>query len=91
MKNGFTAEELAAAKKAWLQERVLGRSQDGSLAGLLSSHERWGRTMQFDQDTENKVSALTPEQVSAALRRTIDTAALTYIKAGDFKKANAYQ
>ena len=91
LKNGFTAEELAAAKKAWLQERVLGRSQDGSLAGLLSSHERWGRTMQFDQDTENKVSALTPEQVSAALRRTIDTAALTYIKAGDFKKANAYQ
>jgi len=90
-KNGFTAEELAAAQKAWLQERVLRRSQDGSLAGLLASNERWGRTMQFDQDMDNKVSALTAEQVSAALRRTIDPAALIYIKAGDFKKANAYQ
>ena len=38
-RDGFTAEELAAAKKAWLQERVLGRSQDGSLAGL-----RWPAT-----------------------------------------------
>jgi zinc protease len=85
LKNGFTSEELAAAKKAWLQESVLGRSQDGSLARVLASHERYGRTMQFDQDREDKISALTPEQVTAALRRAIDPAALIYIKAGDFK------
>jgi zinc protease len=91
LKSGFTAEELAAAKKAWLQERILGRSQDGSLAGLLASRERYGRTTQFDQDLESKVSALTPEQVSATLRRVIDPANLIYIKAGDFKKANVYQ
>jgi zinc protease len=91
LKSGFTAEELDAAKKAWLQERVVGRSQDGSLVGLLAGRERYGRTMQFDQDLDNKVSALTPEQVSAALRRAIDPAALVYIKAGDFKKANVYQ
>lgn len=90
-KNGFTADELAAAQKAWLQERVLRRSQDGTLAGLLAGNERWGRTMQFDQDLDNKVSALTAEQVSGAFRRAIDPAALIYIKAGDFKKANAYQ
>ncbi|HEX3744610.1 MAG TPA: pitrilysin family protein [Bryobacteraceae bacterium] len=90
-KGGFTAEELAAAKKAWLQERVLGRSQDGALVGLLSSDERWGRTMQFSQDLDNKVSALTPEQVNEALRREIDPAGFVYIKAGDFKKANVYQ
>ena len=91
IKSGFTADELAAAKKAWLQERVLGRSQDGSLAGTLAARERYGRTMQFDQDLENKVSALTPEQVSAALRKYVDPAALVYVKAGDFKKANVYQ
>jgi zinc protease len=90
-KDGFTADELAAAKKAWLQDRVLHRSQDGSLAGLLASNERWGRTMQFDQDFDNKVSALTPEQVTAALRKAVDPAALVYIKAGDFKKADVYQ
>jgi zinc protease len=91
LKSGFTAEELDAAKKAWLQERVLARSQDGSLAGLLASRERYGRTMQFDQDLENKVTALTPEQISAALRKYIDPAAFVYIKAGDFKKAGVYQ
>jgi len=90
-KEGFTADELAAAKKAWLQERVLGRSQDGSLVGLLSSHERWGRTMQFDAELDQKVRALTPEQVTEALRKAVDPAALIYIKAGDFKKANVYQ
>ena len=91
VKSGFTADELAAAKKAWLQERVVGRSQDASLAGTLASHERWGRTMQFDQDLENKVAALTVDQVSAALRKAVDPAALVYVKAGDFKKAGVYQ
>jgi zinc protease len=91
VKNGFTADELAAVKKAWLQERAVGRSQDASLAGELASHERWGRTMQFDQDLDNKVAALTVDQVSAALRKAVDPAALVYVKAGDFKKANVYQ
>jgi zinc protease len=90
-KSGFTADELAAAKKAWLQERVLGRSQDRQLAGLLASNERWGRTMRFSQDLDSKVSALTPDQVGAALSRNIDPTTLVYIKAGDFKKVNAYQ
>jgi zinc protease len=58
---------------------------------LLVSHERWGRTMQFDQDFDNKVSALTADQVSAAMRKILDPAALIYIKAGDFKKAGVYQ
>jgi zinc protease len=88
---GFTADELAAAKKSWLQERVLHRSQDGALLGLLASNERWGRTMQFDEALDNKVAALTPEQVSAAFKREVDPSALIYVKAGDFKKANAYQ
>ena len=36
LKEGFTADEVAAAKKAWLQERSMGRSEDGALVGLLS-------------------------------------------------------
>ena len=91
IKGGFTAEELAAAKKAWAEERLVGRSQDGPLAGLLAVRARWGRTMQFDQDLESKVAALTLEQVSAALGKAISTTSLTYVKAGDFKKAGVYQ
>jgi zinc protease len=40
---------------------------------------------------EAKVAALTPEQVSAAFRKYVDPAALTFVKAGDFKKAGVWQ
>ena len=75
LKDGFTAEEVADAKKAWLQERAVARADDGSLAATLASREYFGRTMKFDQALEAKVAALTPEQVSAAFRR-MDPAAL---------------
>jgi zinc protease len=91
VKDGITAEELAAAQKAWMQEVVVGRSQDGSLASLLAGRERYGRTMRFDQDLDAKVAALTAEQVSAALRKALDPAAFIYVKAGDFKKAGVYR
>ena len=87
-----TPEELAAAKKAWAEERLVGRSQDASLAGLLASRARWGRSVtQYDQDLENKVAALTLDQVSAALGKAIAPARFIYVKAGDFKKAGVYQ
>jgi len=91
LKDGFTAEEVASAKTAWLQERQVSRSQDHGLAGLLLSNERWGRTMKYDQDLEAKISALTPQQITEALRRHLDLPNVTYVKAGDFKKANVYQ
>jgi zinc protease len=91
IKGGFTAEELADAKKAWAEERLVGRSQDESLSRLLTSRARWGRTMQFDQALESKVAALTLEQVSAALGKAIGASGLIYVKAGDFKKAGVYQ
>ena len=91
IKGGFTQEELEAAKKAWAEERLVGRSQDGSLTRLLASRARWGRTMQFDQGLESKVAALTLEQVSAALGKAISASGLIYVKAGDFKKAAVYQ
>ncbi len=85
LKDGFTTEEVTNAKKAWLDERSVARSQDQALAGLLMSRERFGRTLNFDQELEAKVAALTPEQVSEAFRRHIDPAALSYVQAGDFK------
>jgi zinc protease len=92
IKGGFTSEELAAAKKAWAEEQIVGRSQDGSLAGLLAARARWGRTMtQYDQDLENKVAALTLDQVSAALGKALGTGRFIYVKAGDFKKAGVYR
>ena len=91
IKGGFTSEELAAAKKAWAEEEMVGRSQDGSLTRLLAARARWGRTMQFDQGLESKVAALTLDQVSAALGKALGTETFIYVKAGDFKKAGVYR
>ena len=91
LKDGFTADEVAAAKKAWLQEQSVARSQDQMLVGTLARRELYDRTMKFDEALEAKVAALTPEQVSETFRRRIDPSALSYVKAGDFKKAGVLQ
>jgi zinc protease len=91
LKDGFTADEVAAAKKAWLDEQAVARSQDQMLAATLLKREFYDRTMKFDEAVEAQVAALTPEQVSEAFRRHIDLSALSYVKAGDFKKAGVLQ
>jgi zinc protease len=91
LKDGFTADEVEKAKKAWLDERTVQRSEEGSIASLLISREYWGRTMQWDAKLEAAVAALTPQQVNDAFKHHVDPAALNIVKGGDFKKAGAYQ
>jgi zinc protease len=91
LKDGFTADEVAAAKKAWIQERGMSRSEDGALVGLFASRQRFDRTLKFDESLEAKVAALTAEQISAAFRKFVDPDSLIYVKAGDFKKAGVWQ
>jgi len=87
LKEGFTAEEIEAAKKGWLQSREVSRAQDRELVGKLVSQQFDGRTMAFDAEMDNKLKALTGEQIIAAMRRHLKVDALTIVKAGDFKKA----
>jgi zinc protease len=91
VKDGFTAEEVAAAKSGWLQSRKVARSADNALAGTLAAHDFDEVTMRFDADLENRVGALTPQQIQDALKRHLDMQALSIVKAGDFKKAAAAQ
>jgi zinc protease len=91
LRDGFTAQEVAAGQKSLLQEEGISRSQDQTLARMLGSRERFDRTMKFDQDFEAKIGTLSAEQVNAALRRHIDPAGLVIVKAGDFKKAGVLQ
>jgi len=89
LKDGFTDDEVKAAKSGWLQSRQVSRAEDRELAGRLSTYLYLNRTLGWDAELENKVSALTPEQIVAALRRHIDPAKITIVKAGDFAKATA--
>jgi zinc protease len=86
VKDGFTQKELDAAKSGILQIRAQNRSQDRALAGAWAANLFLGRTFQFSKDFEDKVKALTVDDVNAALRKHIDPAKVTVVKAGDFSK-----
>jgi zinc protease len=88
LKNGFTEEEVKKAKSGLLQERQISRSQDDELVGRLSSYLFLNRKLDWDAEYEKKIAALTPEQITAAMRKHIDPSKLTIIKAGDFAKAS---
>jgi zinc protease len=90
LQSGFTVTEVAEAKKAYLDSRLVSRSQDAALLTLLAAHEQLGRTMKWDEQLESKIQALTAEQISAAFRRHVDPAAVSIVKAGDFKAAGVY-
>ena len=91
LKDGFTADEVEQAKKTWLDERAVGRAEEGSIAGQLISREYWGRTMDWDAKLEAAVAALSPQQVNDAFRRYVTANDITIVKGGDFKKVGAYQ
>lgn len=93
LKDGFTPEEVAKAKAGMLQERHVARADDGGLAGTLSSYAHINRSLHYDAEFERYVEALTPEEIVTTMRKYIDPAKVTVMKAGDFagaakKKAN---
>jgi zinc protease len=88
---GFTAAEVAAGKQAWRDARRVGRSQDAQLVSLIATREEYGRTLDWDTQMDAKVEALTVDQINAAFKRHVDPAAISIVKAGDFKAAGVYQ
>jgi len=91
LKDGFSADEVEKAKKTWLDDRSVARTEEGSVAGLLERHERWNRTLMWDAKLDAQVAALTPQQVNDAFKRHVDPSAISIVKAGDFKKSGTYQ
>lgn len=85
LRDGFTAQELDAARAGWLQGRTVARAQDQQLAGRLATDLFVERTMKYDADLERKVAALTVDQVNAALRKYVSLDKMSVVKAGAFK------
>ena len=86
-RDGFTAEEVAEAKKGILQARAVARSQDGAVAARWTSLLDLGHDWRYSKEFEERIMALTPEQVNAAFRKYIDPEQLTLVVAGDAGKA----
>jgi len=84
LRDGYKPEEVASAKDSWLQQRQIGRTQDGAVTGALSGQLHNGRTMAWDADFEAKVRALTPDQIRTSMQKYLDPAKMTYMRGGDF-------
>ena len=87
--DGFTDDEVKAAKAGWLQSNQVTRAQDGSLAGRLNTVSYINRTLAWDAELETLVASLTPAEIKAALVKHISLAKISLVKAGDFAKAAA--
>jgi zinc protease len=84
--DGFTDEEIEAAKAGYLDGRNVSRAQDRELAGALSGALYDGRTLEYDAEIEAAIAGLTSEAIVSAMRRRLDPSAMTIVKAGDFAK-----
>jgi len=87
LRDGYTEQEFAEAKNSWAQQRQIGRTNDGGLAGTLGAWTHVGRTMAWDAEFEARVQALTVEQVRDAMRRHLDLTKMTFMRGGDFAGA----
>ena len=85
LRDGYTAEEFAEAKRSWAQARQVGRTEDGGLANQLGLWTHVGRTMAWDAELEARVAALTVEEVRDAMRRHLDVEKMVFMKGGDFE------
>jgi zinc protease len=84
LRDGFTDEEVAAAKNGFLQQRQVTRSQDGTLSRNLAYYLNLDRTLSWDAEQEARIAALTAEDVNQAMRRHIRYEDLSIFKVGDF-------
>src|SRR5262249_48344610 len=85
LKEGFTEEELKTAKSGWQQQRQLNRSGDQLMASQLANYLFLNRKLDWDDRLESRVGELTAERVNATMRKYLDPAKISIIKAGDFK------
>jgi zinc protease len=83
---GYTDDEVAAAKAGYLQSRQVSRAQDSELVSLLSRYLFVRRNLSFDAGVEEQIANLTSADILEAMKRHIDLAKLSIVKAGDFAK-----
>ena len=86
-KDGITEEELKKAITSILQSNRVLRTKDPRLAGLIEKNTDAGRTMEFVEAMEDKISKLTVGEVNAAIRKYLDPNQILIATAGDFAGA----
>jgi zinc protease len=83
---GFTADEVASAKRALLEERRTNRAQDATLVGALVSQAYLGRTFAESAKLDAAIEAVDVAAANAALRTYLARDRIAWAFAGDFAK-----
>ncbi len=86
---GFTEEEVNAAKTGLLKDRQIARAQDAAVAARLMSYLVLDRTFAWDTALDKRIAALSAKEVTDAMRRYLDPTKLSFVKAGDFERVAA--
>jgi len=84
LKDGFTDEEVDAAKRGWLDAVQRQRSSDSTVASILNSNLFLDCDMSFIAKREAAVAALTAEEINAAFKRHVDLDKMSIFRGGDF-------
>ncbi len=86
VRDGFTDQEVAEAKKGFLQSQAVARAQDRVISASWIKKLELNRDWKFNKEMEDKINALTTAQVNAVLKKYIKPDQITYVLAGDLKK-----
>ncbi|MFT6267982.1 MAG: zinc protease [Alphaproteobacteria bacterium] len=89
LEDGFTDEEIAAAKSGLLQEKRVSRAQDNELVSTLRRNIRLERDMQWYKEYEARMSSLSAKDVHIVMKKYFAIDDFSIIKAGDMTKAKA--
>jgi zinc protease len=86
LKDGVTAEELKDAKSGFLSSRERSRSSDDYLIDKLTRYLVLDRSFKWDADLDQKITALSQEQINTSMRKWLKPEKIIFVQAGDFKK-----
>ena len=86
LKDGFTQEELDANKKGYANVRTTNLGFDNTLINLVNTKLQYNVPLEWYDELNAKMQALTLPEVNAALKKYISTDDLTSVYAGDFNK-----
>ncbi len=85
VREGFSEDEIRSAVTGLLESRRVARSQDPAIAARLGSLMYAGRDFLWERDLDARIAALKASDVNTALKRHLDPARLSIVRAGDFK------
>jgi zinc protease len=92
LREGFRADEVAAAKQAYPRCAHGGAFPGFGAAGFDGYARRPRAHVEMGMNRwMRRFQALTPEQISTAFRKHVDPTAISIAKSGDFKAAKVYQ